>query len=162
MASSVSNTEQTSTIKNKVEEVSAAESSVIASGRPSSEAASQAQEGISTKSVVPKRCARQYKAPRWKSYHLPAVKYELLIYAQLFMAAIAMIAMKDIAMLPWNKVAKLREAVNRLNSLDLTDEEVDLIVDEFLKQDTDKRKCGLLNLSNAKTSQVYFYSLHLS
>uniref|UniRef100_A0A9J2PRG7 Uncharacterized protein n=1 Tax=Ascaris lumbricoides TaxID=6252 RepID=A0A9J2PRG7_ASCLU len=118
---------------------------------------------------------RPYKAPRWKSFRLPAAKYELLIYGetstyirvhnigivmclqsecktlknrivQLLITALVMISLKEIALIPWSKIEKLNAAIKKLNPAELTTTDAIMFANELLNATSVELPCALLKV----------------
>ncbi|VDM43552.1 unnamed protein product [Toxocara canis] len=98
---------------------------------PSSSSAKKTEEGSAesaTAQIISAECARPYEPPRWKSFRLPAAKYELLIYAELLIAAMVIVALKEVAIVPWSKVERLNAAIKKLNPAQLTMDDAILVI----------------------------------
>uniref|UniRef100_A0A915BC19 Uncharacterized protein n=1 Tax=Parascaris univalens TaxID=6257 RepID=A0A915BC19_PARUN len=89
---------------------------------------------------------RPYKAPRWKSFRLPAAKYELLIYSELLITALVMMTLKEIALMPWSQIEKLNAAIKKLNPAELSTADAVMFANELLNATYAELPCALLKV----------------
>ncbi|KHN87547.1 hypothetical protein Tcan_03209, partial [Toxocara canis] len=125
----------------KTEEGSA--ESATAQSHPGS---GSARREINIRKFISAECARPYEPPRWKSFRLPAAKYELLIYAELLIAAMVIVALKEVAIVPWSKVERLNAAIKKLNPAQLTMDDAILLASKLLNATSEEPPCALLRI----------------